>query len=156
MKIYYNLEEVEEHKRSYASIAFASKVRVEYEHAGEKHALIPVTIGDFTVLIEIDDDREVFNTWVKKLKESTKVEIKKPIEAVNNIVRHLNLSEEEREKLLIYFSEPTKYGLINAVTNLAAQVKNVEEQIKLEEFAGKILVSRDLEREVLQEVKADV
>ena len=68
-------------------------------------------------------DREVLNTWVKKLKESTEVKIKKPIKAVNNIMRYLNLSEEEREKLLIHFSEPTKYGLINAVTNLAGQTR---------------------------------
>jgi len=107
-------------------------------------------------IIRATFDREVFNTWVKKLKESTKIEIKKPIEAVNNIVRHLNLSEEEREKLLIYFSEPTKYGLINAVTNLAGQTKDVEEQVRLEEFAGKILASRDLGKEILEEVEEDV
>jgi hypothetical protein len=31
--------------------------------------------------------------------------------------------------------------LINAITNLANQTKNVEEQVKLEEFAGEILQS---------------
>ena len=97
-------------------------------------------------IIRATFDREVFNTWVEKLKESTEVKIEKPIEAVNNIMRYLNLSEEEREKLLMHFSEPTKYGLINAITNLAGQTKNIEEQIKLEEFAGKILASRELER----------
>jgi len=60
--------------------------------------------------------------------------IEKPIKAVDNVVRHLNLSEEEREKLLIHFSEPTKYGLINAITNLAGQTKDVEEQVRLEEY----------------------
>ena len=107
-------------------------------------------------IIRATFDREVFNTWVKKLKESIDVRIEKPIKAVNNIVRHLNLTQEEREKLLVYFSEPTKYGLINALTNLAGQVKNVEEQVRLEEFAGKILASRDLEREILEELEDDV
>jgi hypothetical protein len=101
-------------------------------------------------------DREVFSSWVKRLKESIEVKVEKPIKAVNNIVRHLNLTEEEREKLLAYFSEPTKYGLINAVTNLAGQTKNVEEQVRLEEFAGKILASRDLEGEIIGEVGVDV
>jgi len=86
-------------------------------------------------------DKQTFQSWVEKLKESTKVEIKKPMEAVNNIVGHLGLSEEQKQKLLMHFSEPTKYGLINAVTNLASQTKNVDEQIKLEEFAGQILQS---------------
>jgi hypothetical protein len=107
-------------------------------------------------IIRATFDREVFNTWVKKLKESIDVKIEKPIKEMNNIVRHLNLTEEEREKLLVYFSEPTKYGLINAVTNLAGRAKNVEEQVRLEEFAGKILASRDLEREILEELEDDV
>jgi hypothetical protein len=84
-------------------------------------------------------DKKIFQLWVEKLKESTKIEIKKPVEAVNNIVGHLGLTEEQKQKLLMHFSEPTKYGLINAITNLAGQTKNVEEQVKLEEFAGEIL-----------------
>ena len=86
-------------------------------------------------------DKQTFQSWVEKLKESTKIEIKKPIEAVNNIVGHLGLGEEQKQKLLMHFSEPTKYGLINAVTNLASQTKNVDEQVRLEEFAGEILQS---------------
>jgi hypothetical protein len=107
-------------------------------------------------IIKATFDREVFGSWVKRFKESIEIEIERPIEVVNNIVRNLSLSEEEKEKLLIYFSEPTKYGLINAVTNLAGQSKNVEEQVRLEEFAGKILASRDFEREIFEEGKANV
>jgi hypothetical protein len=98
-------------------------------------------------------DKQTFQSWVEKLKESTKIEIKKPIEAVNNIVGHLGLSEEQKQKLLMHFSEPTKYGLINAVTNLASQTKNADEQVRLEEFAGEILQSplKDFEINVLGE-----
>jgi len=92
-------------------------------------------------IIRATFDRRIFQSWVEKLKESTKTEIKKPIEAVNNIVRNLGLSEEQKQRPLMYFSEPTKYGLINAVTNLASQTKSVEEQVRLEEFAGEILQS---------------
>jgi hypothetical protein len=107
-------------------------------------------------IIKATFDRKVFSSWVKRFKESIEIEIEKPIEAVNNIVRHLGLTEEQKQKLLMHFSETTKYGLINAVTNLAGQSKNIEEQIKLEEFAGKILASRDLEREIFEEGKANV
>jgi hypothetical protein len=53
----------------------------------------------------------------------------------------------------MHFSEPTKYGLINAVTNLASQTKNVDEQVRLEEFAGQILQAplKDFEINVLGE-----
>jgi len=86
-------------------------------------------------------DREIFESWVEKLRESTNVKIEKPIEAVNNIVKLAGLNEERKNKLLMHFSEPTKYGLINAVTSLASEVKNVDEQVRLEEFGGKILAS---------------
>jgi hypothetical protein len=98
-------------------------------------------------------DKQIFQSWVEKLKESTKIEIKKPTEAVNNIVGHLGLSEEQKQKLLMHFSEPTKYGLINAITNLASQTKNVDEQVRLEEFAGEILQTplKDFEVNVVGE-----
>jgi hypothetical protein len=98
-------------------------------------------------------DKQTFQSWVEKLKESTKIAIRKPTEAVNIIVGHLGLSEEQKQKLLMHFSEPTKYGLINAVTNLASQTKNVDEQVRLEEFAGEILQAplKDFEGSVLGE-----
>jgi len=71
--------------------------------------------------------------------ESTEVPIENPVEAVYNQVKLVGLSEEQKERLLMHFSEPTKYGLVNAVTNLASETKNVDEM--LEEFGGKILAS---------------
>jgi hypothetical protein len=102
-------------------------------------------------IIRATFDKQIFQSWAEKLKESTKIEIKKPMEAVDNIVGHLGLSEEQKQKLLMHFSEPTKYGLINAVTNLASQIKNVDEQVRLEEFAGEILQTplKDFEVSVL-------
>jgi hypothetical protein len=95
-------------------------------------------------IIRATFDKRVFQSWVEKLRESTKVEIEKPIEAVNNIVGHLGLSEEQKQRLLTHFSEPTKYGLVNAITNLAREMREVEEQVRLEEFGGRVLASKDL------------
>ena len=78
---------------------------------------------------------------VKRLRESTWIGIEKPVEAVNNIVKHLGLSEEQKNQLLMHFSEKTKYGLINAITRTARETENIDQQIRLEEFAGKILES---------------
>jgi hypothetical protein len=89
-------------------------------------------------------DKKIFQSWVERLRESTKVRIERPIEAVNNIVGHLGLSEEQKQRLLMHFSEPTKFGLVNAVTNLAREMKDVEEQVRLEELGGRILGSKDL------------
>jgi len=92
-------------------------------------------------IIRATFNREVFESWIERLKESTEVKVENPIKAVNNIVKIAGLSEERKQKLLMHFSEPTKYGLINAVTNLARETKNIDEQIRLEELGGKILAS---------------
>jgi len=59
MRIYYNLDEVEEGKRVYASVALSSKVRVEYEYKKERGTFLPYTIGDLTVLLDITDENEI-------------------------------------------------------------------------------------------------
>ncbi|MGC9772083.1 protein of unknown function [Fervidobacterium changbaicum] len=99
MKIYYNLEEVEEEKRKYASIAFASKVRVEYDSGGEKHAFVPVSIGDFTVLIEINDDKEVFNTLLNEYIR-------------NSILKHFTYPEEIRELAKHFRTELKQFRIL--------------------------------------------
>lgn len=99
-------------------------------------------------IIRATFDRTTFESWVERLKESAEVKIEDPIKAVNNVIKLAGLSERQKQKLLMHFSEPTKYGLINAVTNLASETKNIDEQIRLEEFGGKLLAS-DIEFENL-------
>jgi len=88
-------------------------------------------------------DKQIFESWVEKLRESTEIVIEKPIKAVNNIARLIGLSEEKKNQLLMHFSEHTKYGLINAVTTLAREVESIDEQIRLEEFGGRLLDNFD-------------
>jgi hypothetical protein len=57
------------------------------------------------------------------------------------------MSQEQRNLLLMHFSEKTKYGLVNAITTLARDTKNVDEQVRLEEFGGKILQVKEREFE---------
>lgn len=84
-------------------------------------------------------DREVFKKWVLKLKESTEIEIEEPVEEARNVAKLAGLTEEQERELLAYFTEHTKYGLINALTTLARDTRNVDERIRLEELGGKIL-----------------
>ena len=84
-------------------------------------------------------DRQIFKKWVLKLKESTEIEIEKPVETARNVAKLAGLTEEQEKELLAYFTEHTKYGLINALTTLARGMKNVDERIRLEELGGKIL-----------------
>jgi hypothetical protein len=98
-------------------------------------------------IIKLTFDSSIFSSWVKKMRESTEIAIGKPIKAVNNVARLANLSEEQRDDLLAYFSEHTKYGLVNAITSLARETKSADEQIRLEGFGGKLLNAPDEEFE---------
>lgn len=90
-------------------------------------------------IIRATFDPSIFESWVKKLRDSAWIGIEKPVKAVDNIAKHLEFSEEQKDQLLTHFSEHTKYGLINAITRFAQDQKTVDQQIRLEEFAGKIL-----------------
>ncbi len=70
-------------------------------------------------IIRATFDHGIFSSWVEKMKESTEVAIEKPVKAVDNVSRLAGLSEEQKNELLMHFSEHTKYGLVNAVTSLA-------------------------------------
>lgn len=90
-------------------------------------------------IIRATFDREVFESWVERLKESTEVIIENPVKAVNNIVKLAGLTEERKNELLMHFSEHTKYGLVSAVTTIARDTESVDEQIRLEEFGGRLV-----------------
>ncbi|MEO0242791.1 MAG: hypothetical protein ABIM42_07150 [candidate division WOR-3 bacterium] len=90
-------------------------------------------------IIRATFNEKIFSVWVERLKESSETKIEKPIRAVDNIAKFAGLSEDEKKKLLMYFSEHTKYGLVNAVSTLAKEMENVDEQVRLEEIGGEIL-----------------
>ncbi len=96
-------------------------------------------------IIKAAFDKEIFESWIEKLKESTEIPVEKPIKAVTSIVKLAGFSEEQKNELLMHFSEHTKYGLVNAITTLAQETKNIDEQIKMEELGGRILETSEKE-----------
>jgi len=84
-------------------------------------------------------DREIFESWAGKLQESAEVIIENPVKAVNNIVKLAGLSEERKNELLMHFSEHTKFGLVSALTTIARDTESIDEQIRLEEFGGRLV-----------------
>lgn len=84
-------------------------------------------------------DRKIFLSWIKKMKEAAEIEIEKPKEAIDNVVRYAGLTEEQKNILLMHFTEKTKYGMVNAITSLARDTQDIQERIRLEEIGGKLL-----------------
>jgi len=84
-------------------------------------------------------DKKIFLSWIEKMKEAAETKIEKPKEAIDNVVKYAQLTEEQKNILLMHFTEKTKYGLVNAITSLARDTKNIDEKIRLEEIGGKLL-----------------
>ena len=65
---------------------------------------------------------DYLNGLVRRLTEAGTEKLSKPIDAVKNVAASLNFSDEKVESLLNYFvdgSDPTAFGLVQAVTYLA-------------------------------------
>jgi hypothetical protein len=101
-------------------------------------------------VIKATFDGRIFESWIKRLRESVWVGIEKPVKVVEKIAESLEFSEEKKNQLLMYFSEHTKYDLVNAVSRLAREMKDTDEQVRLEEFSGRLLASEELEEALSQ------
>ena len=87
-------------------------------------------------------DEKIFHEWVETARRGTEVAIEKPIEAIDNTIKYLGISDQKKEELLMHFmseQDMTQYGLVNAITRTARDEKNPDEQIRLETLAGEIL-----------------
>ncbi len=91
--------------------------------------------------------QKVFDSHVAKITDASK-EIIKPTEAIEVITDKFQLSEEESKSIYdalvvrdtVDTGEPSKWSLINAVTNTAKGIKDIDRRQELEAYSGKILV----------------
>jgi len=90
--------------------------------------------------------QKVFDSHVAKITDASE-EIIKPTEAIEVITDKFQLSEEESKSIYdalvvrdaVDVGEPSKWSLINAVTNTAKGIKDIDRRQELEAYGGKIL-----------------
>jgi hypothetical protein len=83
-----------------------------------------------------------FGEIIQILRETTEIKVRNVQRVINNVVEHYNLSEEQKENILIAFgAEPEydKYGIANAVTRAAKNEENWEKSLDLERIGGKLI-----------------
>lgn len=85
--------------------------------------------------------KEIFQQWVDKLNGEASLTIKRPVEAVDNIVKDFNINKEHRDDLLSEFSQHgyNKWSLSNAVTQIAQTKENYDDQIEMERIGTRIM-----------------
>lgn len=92
-------------------------------------------------MIQATFDPETFHEWIDRINGVAQVEIEKPVTAVNNVVKHFKLPESMKEDLLNQFSKEssTKWGLSMAITRVAQDNNDYENQIEMEKIGNEIL-----------------
>jgi hypothetical protein len=101
--------------------------------------------------------RELFSRFgeiTQTLREMTEIKIKNPQKVINNVVEHYQLSESQKENILMAFgAEPEydKYGIANAITRAAQMEENWEKSIELERIGGKLIALSNQEFRDLDE-----
>lgn len=118
MRIYMGIEEMESDKKIYASIALTSKVRVEYDYKGIKYLLLPYSVGDLTVLIEINDEKEIIDSLLESYIHNLVLERYLYPEEIRNLVPHFKTELKKFRILVVKYNsaeekEFSRYSLSN-------------------------------------------
>ena len=99
------------------------------------------TIRDY---IRATLDREQFRARLQRLVESTGEMLTAPQEAVDSVVKHYGLTDEERQRILnelISAGDPTVYGLLQAITATGRDTADTHRAIELERVGGQFVTA---------------
>lgn len=77
---------------------------------------------------------------MERIKLGQEVKVDEPVVAVEGLCKHYKLPDVTKNDILARFGQKTQYGLANAVTETARDTENEDQQIKLEEIGGEVMV----------------
>ncbi len=84
---------------------------------------------------------KLFQEWLDRINKVASNEIPKPTVAIDNIINKYEIPKNRRDVLLNQFSQesPTQWGIAMAITRLAQNEEDYENQIKYEKIGSDIL-----------------
>lgn len=95
-----------------------------------------------TDLLKATFDPAKFREMVERMNSAASEIIEKPVEAVDRTIGQFKIDEKHRQELLNYLiagADPTRWGLINAVTAMAKAQESFDDRMQLESVGGKML-----------------
>lgn len=104
-------------------------------------------------IIDATFDETLLKAVIAKMQATKSLVLEAPQEALDVVVRDLNLGQDKRDELLRYFAREgdTVFGLVQGITRLAQEFPdNVERQVELERYAGSMVSSPDTWRKTLK------
>jgi len=103
-------------------------------------------------MIQQTFDPEIFHKWVDEINGVAQIEIAKPTLAIDNVIKRFDLPKGRKDDLLDQFAKesPNMWGLSMAVTRVAQDLENYDQQVEWEKVGSKILETppKVFEREI--------
>jgi len=78
-----------------------------------------------------------------RVRAGQQIAIDEPVKVVENVCGNWKISDTLKDEILAQFTEKSAFGLANAITAVAGTQENIEDQIKLEEIGGEIMIMNE-------------
>jgi len=112
---------------------------INFSERTEKLDAMTVLSGMNDIIKQVFEPRKM-QEIIDRIRAGQNVAVEEPVKVVENICEQWKLSDNMKNEILAQFTEKTQFGVANAITAVAKEQENVEDQIKLEEIGGEILV----------------
>jgi len=112
---------------------------INFSERTEKLDAMTVLSGMNDVIKQVFDPVKM-QDMLDRVRAGQQIAIDEPVKVVENVCGNWKLSDNMKDEILAQFTEKTVYGLGNALTAVAKVQENVEDQVRLEEIGGEILV----------------
>jgi len=112
---------------------------INFSERTEKLDAMTVLSGMNDVIKQVFDPIKM-QDMLNRVRAGQQIAIDEPVKVVENVCGNWKLSDNMKDEILAQFTEKTVYGLGNALTAVAKVQENVEDQVRLEEIGGEILV----------------
>ena len=129
-------------KRNHLGKTIAGQGVIEYQQ-DTIAAAAQATLLECRDAVTAFADPKYFETFVETLRDATdSIVAERPVKAVEVLGKVIGLNDGEQESILERFirgSDYSKYGMLNAVTNLANDTDSYDRASELELLGGKVL-----------------
>lgn len=101
---------------------------------------------------------DAFQEIIRKIQRTTDDKVTKPNTLIQNVTRRFQLTDDQGERILANMVDDgnmNRYGLLNGITRLAAEIEDVDTAYELEKLGTDVINLKKSEWEVLSEKDAE-
>lgn len=115
---------------------------INFSERTEKLDAMTVLSGMNDVIKQVFDPVKM-RDMLDRVRAGQQIAIDEPVKVVENVCGNWKISDTLKDEILAQFTEKSAFGLANAITAVAGTQENIEDQIKLEEIGGEIMIMNE-------------